>query len=138
MSAGSLRHLILTGLPKLQHLKILQRQPRTYAAAFASCKAVCLPSSLLSFDLTVVDPVLCIEGQLYLLARLPELRSVGLHGPELGRVPVGLNGLGRVPMLPTTVTRCSPMGTAAFLACNPDSSCCSCQPCCQRLVRIVQ
>ncbi len=95
--AGSLKQLILTGLPKLEHLKVCQNIPRSDSKVMARCKALKLPHSLLSFDLTINTPALSIDDQLTVLYSLPHLQTVGLHRRFLHRIP----------QLPTTVTRCS-------------------------------
>ena len=93
--AGSLRELTLTGLPQLQHLRVTQQLPRSEPSVTVKCKALRLPYSLLSFLLTVSTPSLDLGEQLSALASLPQLESVGLHGPVLEKIPA----------LPTTVTR---------------------------------
>lgn len=93
--AGSLRELTLTGLPQLQHLKVTQQLPRSEPSVTVKCKALRLPYSLLSFHLTVSTPSMELGEQLSVLANLPRLESVGLHGPLLEKIPA----------LPTTVTR---------------------------------
>ena len=95
--AGSLRELALTGLPRLRHLEISQRMTRLTYNDIVRCKALRLPSSLEHFDLTVSTESLSIEEELSVLARLPELKAVGLHVPMLQQIPA----------LPPTVTRCN-------------------------------
>ncbi len=87
MCAGSLKQLILTGLPKLQHLKVFQTVPRSPPKVVVRCKALKLPHSLRSFDLTVSVPTLIIHEQLTVLHSLPRLDTVGLHGPVIERIP---------------------------------------------------
>ena len=58
------------------------------------CKALYLPPSLRKLDLTV-NIYLHIQHQLTVLAKLPRLEDVGLHGPVLMEIP----------QLPTTVRR---------------------------------
>ena len=87
MCAGSLKQLILTGLPKLQHLKVNQTVPRSPPKVAVRCKALKLPHSLRSFDLTVSAPSLMIQEQLTVLQSLPRLETVGLHGFVLESIP---------------------------------------------------
>ena len=87
MCAGSLKQLILTGLPKLQHLKVNQTVPRSPPKVAVRCKALKLPHSLHSFDLTVSAPSLMIQEQLTVLHSLPRLETVGLHGFVLESIP---------------------------------------------------
>ncbi|KAA6417867.1 MAG: hypothetical protein FRX49_12165 [Trebouxia sp. A1-2] len=84
---GSLKQLILTGLPKLQHLKVFQTLPRSPPKVTVRCKALKLPHSLRSFDLTISAPSLMIHQQLTVLHSLPRLETVGLHGSVLERIP---------------------------------------------------
>lgn len=75
-----------------------QQLPRSEPSVTVKCKALRLPYSLLSFRLTVITPSLDLGEQLSALASLPQLESVGLHGPLLEEIPA----------LPTTVTRYNP------------------------------
>ncbi|KAL0046454.1 hypothetical protein WJX82_000979 [Trebouxia sp. C0006] len=84
---GSLKQLILTGLPKLRHLTVNQTVPRSPPKVAARCKALKLPHSLRSFDLTASAPSLMIQEQLTLLQSLPRLETVGLHGFVLESIP---------------------------------------------------
>ncbi|DBA80853.1 TPA: hypothetical protein ACH3X1_008067 [Trebouxia sp. C0004] len=84
---GSLKQLILTGLPKLQQLKVFQAAPRSPPKVAVRCKALKLPHSLRSFDLTVSAPSLMIHEQLTVLHSLPRLETVGLHGHVLESIP---------------------------------------------------
>ena len=117
--AGSLSGLTLTGLPQLQHLRVTQQLPRSEPSVTVKCKALRLPYSLLSFRLTVSTPSLDFGEQLSALASLPQLESVGLHGPLLEKIPV----------LPTTVTRYRPPAGNEAVDCGYHSHCDHCHHC---------
>ena len=96
---GTLKQLILTGLPELQHLKVCQKPPRSTPKVLVRCKALKLPHSLRSLDLTINTP--CPSFQhlshaLSVLASLPKLDTVGLHGASVFKC---------IPPLRSTVTR---------------------------------
>ena len=99
---GSLRELTLTGLPRLQHLRVTQQLPNSVPKVTVQCKALRLPHSLLSFHLTTSG--LDIKKHLSSLVTLPLLDTFGLHGPLHEQIPT----------LPTTLTWyilccCSPL-----------------------------
>lgn len=110
-----MKQLVLTGLPKLQHLKVCHTLSRSKPKVTVRCKALKLPPSLLTFDLTVSTPELMVQHHLTALGSLRELMSVGLHGP------VGMD----IPELCTSVKRCVPCPLHAlmegcFEACEQD------------------
>ena len=78
--------LVLTGLPRLQHLTLNQQAPRVDPRQHECCTAFRLPNSLCSFDLTQSTCHLCIHS-LGVLQYLPALTDVGLHGPALDDFP---------------------------------------------------